>query len=169
MESTFRPARSLGRSIGLWTCGELPSRLLLDCLWRNIFARCSCGCRFARFRPSGCCYGARCRFCGAGGLLSVRAAGCSLLRRFRAFSEFEISIFVVVNCILALAFSPAILACPLQPAQKIVRSYLSRVFSSLQHSPSRRQRFASHPPSSSWSVAAPPPPVPLHSSAHSVA
>jgi hypothetical protein len=169
LESTFGPARSLWRSIGLWTCWELPARLLLDRLWRNIFAWRRCGCGFARFRPSGCCCGARCRFCGAGGLLSVRAAGCSFLGRFCAFCKLEISILVVINCILVLAFSPAILACPLQPSQKIVRSYLSRVFSSLQHSPSRRQRFASHPPSSSWSVAAPPPPVPLHSSAHSVA
>ena len=141
MESTFRPASSLWRSIGLWTCWELPARLLLDRLWRNIFAWRRCGCGFARFRPSGCCCGARCRFCGAVGLLSVRAAGCSLLRRFRAFSEFEISIFVVVNCILALAFSPAILACPLHAFQEDVHSHLFRASSSLHHFLSRCQRF----------------------------
>ena len=168
MESTFGPARSLWRSIALWTRRELPSRLLLDRLWRNVFARRSCGSRFARLHPSSIRCGARGRFCGAGGLLSVRATGCSLLGRFCAFRELEISIFVVINCILVLAFSPAI-ACPVQLFEKDDHSYLFRVFSSLQHSPSHCQRFVSHPPSSSCSVAAPPPPVPLHSSAHSVA
>lgn len=169
MESTFRPARSLWRSIGVRTCWELPSRLLLNCLWRNIFAGCRRRSRFARLRPSGTCCGARCRFCGAGGLLSVRAAGCSLLGRFCAFRELEISILVVINCILALAFSLAILACVLQPFQEDIRSHLFRASSSLPRFLSRCQRFASHLLSSSCSVAAPPPPVPLHSSAHSFA
>jgi hypothetical protein len=169
LESTFGPARSLWCSIGLRACRELPSRLLLDRPWRSIFAGYGCGSRLARFRPSGTCCGARCRLCGAGCLLSVRAARCGFLGRFCAFCELEISILVVVHCILALAFSPTILACLLQPFRKNVHSYLFRVFSSLHHSPLRHQRFASHPPSSSCSAAAPPPPDPLHSSAHSVA
>ena len=169
MESTFGPARSLWCSIGLRACRELPSRLLLDRLWRSIFAAYSCGSRLARFRPSGTCCSARCRLCGAECLLGIRAASCGFLGRFCAFCELEISILVVIDCIRALAFSPIILACSLQSFRKMSRSYLFRASSFRRRFLSRYRHFASHPPSSSCSVAAPPPPDPLHSSAHSVA
>lgn len=169
LKSTFGPARSLWCGIGLRTCGELPSRFLLNRLWRNILVRCRCRSRFARFRPCCICCGARCRLCG-GGLLGCRTASCGLFGGFCAFCEFEVSVLVVVNCILALVFSLSILACPLQPFAKDVHSYLFRVSFSLRHFLSRYQRFVSYQPWSSCSVAAPPPPpVPLHSSAHSVA